>query len=196
MGCRRLPGGEESDCPSDAIANPHEVPFRTGDGSLFLVHPRLGNYLRARPNFGSRKAGRRHPRGPPNKVGPTLRWRKKRISLRWRHQESHRPRPCRPRRKNCVRVFVHRSAGSCHEEPPLFPYEEERNPIGPRPVAIMLRRSFRPLRPEFDKFLFATVGDEIDGIPISVVSALARLGLDPREEAGRLSSLGNREAVC
>jgi hypothetical protein len=59
----------------------------------------------------------------------------------------------------------------------------------------MLRRSFRPLRPEFDKFLFATVGDEVDGIPISVVSALARLGLDPREEAGRLSSLGNREAV-
>ena len=59
----------------------------------------------------------------------------------------------------------------------------------------MLRRSFRPLRPEFDKFLFATVGDEIDGIPISVVSALARLGLDPREEAGRLSWLGNREAV-
>jgi hypothetical protein len=36
---------------------------------------------------------------------------------------------------------------------------------------------------------------EIDGIPISVVSVLARLGLDPREDAGRLSSLGNREAV-
>ena len=45
------------------------------------------------------------------------------------------------------------------------------------------------------RLLFATVGDEIDGIPISVVSVLARLGLDPREEAGRLSSLGNREAV-
>jgi hypothetical protein len=60
---------------------------------------------------------------------------------------------------------------------------------------MMLRRSFHPLRPEFDKFLFATVGNEIDGIPLSVVSALARLGLDPREEAGRLSSLSNREAV-
>ena len=45
------------------------------------------------------------------------------------------------------------------------------------------------------RLLFATVGDEIDGIPISVVSVLARLGLDPREEAGRLSSRGNREAV-
>ena len=71
----------------------------------------------------------------------------------------------------------------------------KRRRSGFSPVAMMLRRPFRPLRPEFDKFLFATVGDEIDGIPISVVSALARLGLDPREEAGRLSSLGNREAV-
>jgi hypothetical protein len=58
-----------------------------------------------------------------------------------------------------------------------------------------LHRSFRPLRPEFDEFLFATVGDEIDGIPLSLVSALTRLGLDPWEEAGRLSSLSNREAV-
>jgi hypothetical protein len=71
----------------------------------------------------------------------------------------------------------------------------KRRRSGFSPVAMMLRSPFRPLRPEFDKFLFATVGDEIDGIPISVVSVLARLGLDPREEAGRLSSLGNREAA-
>lgn len=58
-----------------------------------------------------------------------------------------------------------------------------------------LRRSFRLLRSDFDKFLFATVGDEIDGMPLSVISALARLGLEPREEAGRLSSLSNQEAV-
>jgi hypothetical protein len=58
-----------------------------------------------------------------------------------------------------------------------------------------LRRSFRLLRSDFNKFLFATVGDEIDGMPLSVISALARLGLDPREEAGRLSSLSNQEAV-
>jgi hypothetical protein len=57
-----------------------------------------------------------------------------------------------------------------------------------------LRRSFRPLRPDLDKFLFATVGDEVDGIPLSVISVLVRLGLDPWEEAGRLSSLGTREA--
>jgi hypothetical protein len=58
-----------------------------------------------------------------------------------------------------------------------------------------LRRSFRLLRSDFDKFLFPTVGDEIDGMPLSIISALARLGLDPREEAGRLSLLNNREAV-
>jgi hypothetical protein len=57
------------------------------------------------------------------------------------------------------------------------------------------RLSFRPSRPDFDKFLFATVGEEINGIPLSVISALTRLGLDPWQEAGRLSSLSNREAV-
>ena len=58
-----------------------------------------------------------------------------------------------------------------------------------------LRESFRPLRPDLDRFLFAAVGDEIDGIPLSVISALTRLGLDPWQEVGRLSSLSNREAV-
>jgi len=58
-----------------------------------------------------------------------------------------------------------------------------------------LRQPFVRLQPEFDRFLFATVGDEIDAIPLSVISALTRLGLDPWQEAGRLSALGNREAV-
>lgn len=61
--------------------------------------------------------------------------------------------------------------------------------------AMTLRPPYRPLRPDLDKFLFATVGDEIDGVPLSVVSALVRLGLDPWNEASRLSSLSNREAV-
>jgi hypothetical protein len=59
---------------------------------------------------------------------------------------------------------------------------------------MMLRRRVRPLRPDFDKFLFATVG-EIDGVRLRVGSALVRLGLDPWEEAGRLSSLSGREAT-
>jgi hypothetical protein len=58
-----------------------------------------------------------------------------------------------------------------------------------------LRRAFRPLRPDLDKFLFATVGDEVDGIPLSVISVLVRLGLDPWEEAGRLSSSSRGEAT-
>ena len=58
-----------------------------------------------------------------------------------------------------------------------------------------LRRSFRRFRPDLDRFLFATVGDEIDGVPLNVISALTRLGLDPWQEAGRLSSLSNREAI-
>jgi hypothetical protein len=58
-----------------------------------------------------------------------------------------------------------------------------------------LRETFRPLRPDLDRFLFAAVGAEENGIPLSMVSALTRLGLDPWDEAVRLSSLGKREAV-
>jgi hypothetical protein len=58
-----------------------------------------------------------------------------------------------------------------------------------------LRPLFRPLRPDLDRFLFSPVGAEQNGIPLSMVSALTRLGLDPWEEAGRLSSLSKREAV-
>jgi hypothetical protein len=60
---------------------------------------------------------------------------------------------------------------------------------------MQLREPFRPLRPDLNKFLFAEVGDEIDGMPLSVISALTRLGLDPWKEAGRLSSLHNGEAA-
>jgi hypothetical protein len=58
-----------------------------------------------------------------------------------------------------------------------------------------LRRSFRPLRPDLDKFLFAPVGDEINDVPLTVLSALTSVGVDPWKEAGRLSSLGRPEAV-
>jgi hypothetical protein len=61
--------------------------------------------------------------------------------------------------------------------------------------ATKLGGSFCSLRPDLDQFLFAEVGDETDGMPLSVISALTRLGLDPWEEADRLSSLRNREAV-
>jgi hypothetical protein len=58
-----------------------------------------------------------------------------------------------------------------------------------------LRRLFAPLRPDLDDFLFAAVGDERNGIPLSMISALTQLGLDPWDEAGRLSALAKQEAV-
>jgi hypothetical protein len=58
-----------------------------------------------------------------------------------------------------------------------------------------LRPLYRPLRPDLDNFLFAPIGEERDGIYLSVVSALTRLGLDPWDEATRLASLARREAV-
>ena len=61
--------------------------------------------------------------------------------------------------------------------------------------AMSLRPSFRPLRPDLDRFLFATVGEETSDVPLSVLSALTRVGVDPWEEAGRLSSLAQPEAA-
>jgi hypothetical protein len=52
-----------------------------------------------------------------------------------------------------------------------------------------LRRAYAPLLPELDAFLFASIGEEVDGVPLSVLSALSRLGLDPRDEAARLARL-------
>ena len=58
-----------------------------------------------------------------------------------------------------------------------------------------LPRAYAPILPEFDAFLFASVGEEVDGVPLSVLSALARLGLDPRDEAARLSGLTEEAAA-
>ncbi len=57
-----------------------------------------------------------------------------------------------------------------------------------------LRPLYRPLRPDLDRFLHAAVGEERDGMPLTMISAFVRLGLDPWDEAGRLSSLAKREA--
>src|SRR5690349_2921226 len=62
-------------------------------------------------------------------------------------------------------------------------------------VAMALRPLFRPLRPDLDPFLFAVVREERDGIPLSTISALTQLGLDPWDEAGRLAGLTKRDAV-
>jgi hypothetical protein len=55
--------------------------------------------------------------------------------------------------------------------------------------AFTLRRSGR------NEFLFAPVGTEANGMTLSVVSLLARLGSDPWLEAGRLAALPQSEAT-
>jgi hypothetical protein len=47
---------------------------------------------------------------------------------------------------------------------------------------------------EFDAFLFAPVGDQA-GMPISVVTVLARLDVDPWQEAARLAALAPAAAA-
>jgi len=44
-------------------------------------------------------------------------------------------------------------------------------------------------RSTFDAFLYAAVGVEKNGMELSVVSALARFGVDPWQEAARLATL-------
>jgi hypothetical protein len=44
-------------------------------------------------------------------------------------------------------------------------------------------------RPEFDDFLYAAIGADRNEMPLSVLSALARLDLDPWQEAAELSEL-------
>src|SRR5690242_19308420 len=50
--------------------------------------------------------------------------------------------------------------------------------------------------PEFDAFLSASIGEDADGVGVTVMSALARLGLDPWSEAARLSDLPREAAVA
>jgi hypothetical protein len=46
---------------------------------------------------------------------------------------------------------------------------------------------FSLLHSDLNDFLFASIGEEQNGVTLSVVSALTRLGVDPWEEAARLT---------
>jgi hypothetical protein len=48
---------------------------------------------------------------------------------------------------------------------------------------------FSLLHSDLNEFLFASVGDQQNGMQLSVVSALTGLGVDPWEEATRLAAL-------
>lgn len=48
---------------------------------------------------------------------------------------------------------------------------------------------------EFEEFLFASLGEQQNGMPVSIFSALARLDIDPWREAKRLSELPKERAI-
>jgi hypothetical protein len=60
-----------------------------------------------------------------------------------------------------------------------------------------VRRSGSPtqLTSAFNDFLFAAVAERGSGLPLSVLSALARLRLDPWQEAATLAGLRQEEAI-
>jgi hypothetical protein len=51
------------------------------------------------------------------------------------------------------------------------------------------------LRAEFDTFLFASIGEDGNGMQVSVLSGLARSDLDPWQEAAKLAELPGKTAV-
>jgi hypothetical protein len=60
---------------------------------------------------------------------------------------------------------------------------------------MVLRPEFSLGHSEFNEFLYSVVGEEKSGIGLTVLSALARIGLDPWREAARLSDLPTEAAT-
>src|SRR5271170_4965406 len=60
---------------------------------------------------------------------------------------------------------------------------------------MVLRAPFSLINSEFNDFLFAPIGDEGNGMTLSVFSALARLDIDPWREAARLAELPKETAI-
>ena len=58
-----------------------------------------------------------------------------------------------------------------------------------------LPAQFSLLHSDLNDFLFASVGEEHNGVTLSVVSGLTRLGLDPWEQAARLAPLPKARAA-
>jgi hypothetical protein len=58
-----------------------------------------------------------------------------------------------------------------------------------------LAPQFSLINSEFNRFLYAPIGDDKNGVEVTVLSGLTRLGLDPWGEAARLSRLPPAAAV-
>lgn len=59
----------------------------------------------------------------------------------------------------------------------------------------MLRKEFSLINSKFNEFLFAPVGEEANGMTLSVMSAFSRLGMDPWREAALLADLPKDKAI-
>ena len=62
-------------------------------------------------------------------------------------------------------------------------------------LKLALRTAYNTLSPEYDAFLFAPIGEEGNGMSLSVISAFTRLDIDPWREAARLSALSKEMAI-
>ena len=58
-----------------------------------------------------------------------------------------------------------------------------------------LRSEYSLGHSEYNAFLFAAVGEEKIGMPLTVLTALTRLGIDPWQEAARLADLSKDAAL-
>jgi hypothetical protein len=61
-------------------------------------------------------------------------------------------------------------------------------------LAMNAQNVLNPNPPEFEQFLYASVGKDRRGYAVTVLSALARLGLDPWKETAELVTLGRAAA--
>jgi hypothetical protein len=82
---------------------------------------------------------------------------------------------------------------------PIEPFEKRRaarSGMEAILVAVTIRAvPGSALRAEFDAFLFASIGEDGNGMQVSVLSGLARSDLDPWQEAAKLAELPGKTAV-
>jgi hypothetical protein len=71
----------------------------------------------------------------------------------------------------------------------------EFSSLGFRNGEMAMRAGFNLHHSDLQEFLFAPVWDEKNGTPLSILSALARLGMDPWGEAARLAEMPRAAAV-
>jgi hypothetical protein len=64
-----------------------------------------------------------------------------------------------------------------------------------RSVGQMTGAALQSIGLEFQPFLYAQIGDDANGVPLSVISALARRNIDPWEQAARWSRVTPRSAI-